>query len=1558
MFRGELMCNNKKTERQIITEIRDEYMGLPDLPRQSLASSIKTLADDLYAKDTHFIFELIQNAEDNAYADEARPTLQFRLQEFCVYDETRFRLVVENNEIGFKEEHVTALCQVGKSTKTREQGYIGEKGIGFKSVFRLTDRPSIHSNGFHFQLPESDAETGLGYIVPVWDETDSVVGAPMETTIELPLKPAIAPETIRTALQDIAPETILFLSKLKTIEIEVTLSDASYEIVMEKDEGRAPLLELTHLKRQQGEEELETRRYWVTAREFAKPPKIEHEKRPNVTARAVSVAIPLDDSREHPGKLFAYLPVWERTGLPFLVNADFLLVSSREGIHEAEPWNLWLRDCIAPVYVEAFMAIVGNESLSIEQRVHAYASIPTQSHQQWLEPVVEEIQTSLGQETCVLTSPNGTLARPELCRLPSDAWRELLETSDRLPAALGNDFAFAHSAIAAAFADVLTQIGVVGLQAEDILACLLDTDWLKDRTDEWFFRLFRQLSCLEADTLEEVKIIPAVVLGHRNREVIACTDHPVYFRPDKDGARALRAIPAWLRKAKPVAFLPKPLQRLIDECDDHEKLQEWITKVLGVYPFTAGNYCVDVLDYLKDEEDLIGKKRLVEATKFLIEHAAKGFDWSQLPIVLADDRRMTVAEARALTWGGGEYGRPVPVQALVVPNAYDPETGWQYIWSADEDRQHFVALDDSYRSLNRNFFIEIKAKEYPGLAKLEITQEESCRYQEEKKALKACGQNAARSRYWDISIDTVRLPALPAPMTDNCAQALVKWLQWLSLPHVSNYTWESKLHDAGLKIKGTWHNYRQNHDYFDSPLLAWLKDSAWLPTTKGLMRPSLAFVETPETREVLGDTVPYFKANLPEALLTLLGVNVSVTVETLLNRLDACRDDRAMDANLPARIYRQLASRTQDGDDSGLREKFRDRPLVYLADRPTGRQWVSSNDCVWDDASKLFGEGFGYLKTAYPKLKDFFVETLGVKVNVDAESYAHRWLQLQDEAPPADGSRRQSVEKLYGGLRRALDLQPRPDWLRDFLQKANVYTQADTFEDPACVVVPDDGNLKRLFDGEVAFAWRPKHDAFADWQPLYEALEVHRLSECVSTELDQHIEADIVSEGLLITSAAVQMIASWLREKEKSVYERLLKGGVFERLFRVQEEQTQVPLQVVYTLDGMGNAPVVKSEELAAFWVQDKFRLVRGPVEKGGDAKPAAAKQLTRFLLGNPVDEHGLASWIELVFGASDTRRLKESPWSVPREILALSRGQISPVDDEDAGSPTQAVNAPPSSAPVPATPTRSPEAETPAKSETKAPAATPAHSTPSQHQPDSERSCETSLSEHARGGTTSAVEPDSGTPQELDPALVIVDYAEMLAEAFNCLGQTEIDEDFQIDVEANNGGVHNYERRARKLIEQHRDRMASELTLDERRRTTERRMLEPADLQVRETLLAWYGGRCQICDETWPERDGSPFFAAARLVERRHGGWLDNEGNAICLCAKHFAQWRHAAKKASKSIVEQVNSLVLPSEGGAQKLSLLFTMLDDDVELIYCEKHFLALKTLLECAHETDGVM
>ena len=105
---------------------------------------------------------------------------------------------------------------------------------------------------------------------------------------------------------------------------------------------------------------------------------------------------------------------------------------------------------------------------------------------------------------------------------------------------------------------------------------------------------------------------------------------------------------------------------------------------------------------------------------------------------------------------------------------------------------------------------------------------------------------------------------MPDSITRNYSRVLLKWLQSLSLPNEPQRIWGSRLFEAGLNIKGTWHNRRQWSDYFDSPLLTWLRHNAWLPTTKGLVRPSLAFISKQETSEVLGDTVPYFEGDLSE----------------------------------------------------------------------------------------------------------------------------------------------------------------------------------------------------------------------------------------------------------------------------------------------------------------------------------------------------------------------------------------------------------------------------------------------------------------------------------------------------------------------------------------------------------------------------------------------------------------------------------------------------------------------------------------------------------------------
>ncbi|GIL57411.1 hypothetical protein Vafri_12575, partial [Volvox africanus] len=121
--------------------------------------ALQRLAAELYSTDSHFVMELVQNADDNTYPAGVVPSLEFVLQ--------RGAITAVNNELGFSPANLRALCDVGASTKARVTGYIGHKGIGFKSVFRVSAAPQVHSRNFHvaFDLARHGS---LGYCLPDW----------------------------------------------------------------------------------------------------------------------------------------------------------------------------------------------------------------------------------------------------------------------------------------------------------------------------------------------------------------------------------------------------------------------------------------------------------------------------------------------------------------------------------------------------------------------------------------------------------------------------------------------------------------------------------------------------------------------------------------------------------------------------------------------------------------------------------------------------------------------------------------------------------------------------------------------------------------------------------------------------------------------------------------------------------------------------------------------------------------------------------------------------------------------------------------------------------------------------------------------------------------------------------------------------------------------------------------------------------------------------------------------------------------------------------------------
>jgi hypothetical protein len=177
--------------------------------------SLEKLSTDLYSDQGHFVLELIQNADDNQYVADRLPTLRFIL--------SPERILVCNNEIGFQPSNISAICNVGASTKGKhKQGYAGHKGIGFKSVFMVSHRPEIHSRNYHLRFDTVDGTQQIGYIRPIWlDQYEEILPNSEEwtTCIRLPIKKETRCDRLQQKFDDIQPTLLLFLNRLRQIEI-------------------------------------------------------------------------------------------------------------------------------------------------------------------------------------------------------------------------------------------------------------------------------------------------------------------------------------------------------------------------------------------------------------------------------------------------------------------------------------------------------------------------------------------------------------------------------------------------------------------------------------------------------------------------------------------------------------------------------------------------------------------------------------------------------------------------------------------------------------------------------------------------------------------------------------------------------------------------------------------------------------------------------------------------------------------------------------------------------------------------------------------------------------------------------------------------------------------------------------------------------------------------------------------------------------------------------------------------------------------------------------------
>ncbi|XP_022685248.1 uncharacterized protein LOC101771703 [Setaria italica] len=352
---------------------------------EDMHQAVNYLSQELYSKDVHFLMELVQNAEDNDYPSDVVPSLEFLITS---KDITRSgassTLLIFNNERGFSATNIESICRVGKSTKkgNRHQGYIGEKGIGFKSVFLISSQPHIFSNGYHIKFNEKPcAECNIGYIVPEWVEStpslsdiESIYGCSKvlpTTTIILPLKSEKV-DAVKKQLSSLHPEMLLFLSKIRKLSVREHNSDPKSSTISEigistennfqsRKNMHAESYTLYLSAEETGKVE-EDCGYYMWRQNFPVKSENKVDKRADIDEWVITLAFPLGERLSRKKQLFpgvyAFLPTEMVTNFPFIIQADFLLASSREAILFDSPWNKGILECVPTAFMNAFVTLV------------------------------------------------------------------------------------------------------------------------------------------------------------------------------------------------------------------------------------------------------------------------------------------------------------------------------------------------------------------------------------------------------------------------------------------------------------------------------------------------------------------------------------------------------------------------------------------------------------------------------------------------------------------------------------------------------------------------------------------------------------------------------------------------------------------------------------------------------------------------------------------------------------------------------------------------------------------------------------------------------------------------------------------------------------------------------------------------------------------------------------------------------------------------------------------------------------------------------------------------
>lgn len=512
--------------------IQQQYLQSPELTRESLTGAIDRL-QKAFPRRGHFIIEFIQNADD---ATSERMKIEINQQ----------GIKILNDGSTFSKADLESICRVGRSSKTAED-YIGYLGVGFKSVFLISECPAVYSGNYQFKFDKShwpDPMRTPWQVIPIWTKTErikEVLEGQYKTAFIIPVS-EIRQNMIDKISEEVTPEhlnnrILLFLRYINEIEIHNHVANTTRKII--KYENTSPSEDYeSYILEEQENGVLAHQDKWLVFRSVYEVPSNVKEdyitkdwERDTVKKREVVVAFKLDEEgclveetgTAHIGA-FSFLPLKEiPSGLRFLIQADFLTAPGREIIQREALWNEWLaREILDLITGKCIKGLMAHE----KWRLNANKVLHPGS---WEHPLFDEhIKTPLSD----YLSTNPVLVAEDNTHIKADEALMLgAEVSELLSA---EDLQKVYPGKKIIHPDCITELEVE--KGPSTLMDFVENDMARDLINEkaqskdikWFKQLYSKLADYDSDDLRKQLIYANIILTSKNTLV---QPNMVYVKP-------------------------------------------------------------------------------------------------------------------------------------------------------------------------------------------------------------------------------------------------------------------------------------------------------------------------------------------------------------------------------------------------------------------------------------------------------------------------------------------------------------------------------------------------------------------------------------------------------------------------------------------------------------------------------------------------------------------------------------------------------------------------------------------------------------------------------------------------------------------------------------------------------------------------------------------------------------------------------------------------------------------------------------------------------------------